>query len=369
MYENIEKQLSSLKEPLAFSLKTFEELLSENISLAKEVLGSDWLPLESDPYMKKLRVLTLRQLHNQADKKETVKQLLVTTATGVNLDNLGASENVFRDRGEFPYANFEFKLLVERDEQVVIPKGLVLNDDDDLYRARVVEDVIIPAGELSGVSKVELESFVVESDVKTENIVTELPFGVDVKQLDIFKNGANAESDDRYRLRIIASNDRHSTAGAEDAYKYFIYSADKRIDDVSIPEDNKPLEVDIYLASFSSSVDDLMISRVYEALNAKKTRPLNDFVNVYPAKKIEVSINATIELFDLLKQNLVDETIRANFENTFFIGQNFVRSDLIRKMHIDGVYRVTSDFNDVIVNDKEIIEIVQINLNFVKAEL
>jgi phage-related baseplate assembly protein len=367
MYENLEKQLSSLKEPLAFNIKTFDEILSENISLAKEVLGSDWLPLESDPYMKKLRVLTLRQLHNQADKKETVKQLLVTTATGVNLDNLGASENVFRDGGEFPYANFEFKLLVQRDEQVVIPRGLVLNDDDDLYRARVVEDVIIPAGELSGVSKVELESFVVESDVKTENIVTELPFGVDVKQLEIFKNGATAESDDRYRLRIIASNDRYSTAGSVEAYTYHAVSADSRIDDIVVLDENV-LDVNIYLASFSC-VDDLMINRVYEACNKRYVRPLGDNLIVKPAEIVELNISATIELFDLLKQGEIDTAIRANFENSFFIGQDFVRSDFIRKCHIDGVYRVDTDFNDVIVNNKQIIKIKSLSLNFVEAEL
>lgn len=369
MYNDLEKQLSSLKEPTAFNIKTFDELLDENIALAKDVLGSDWLPLESDPYMKKLRVLTLRQIHNQADKKETVKQLLVTTATGADLDNLGESVGIFRDAGEYPYTNFEFKLLVVNSHDVVIPKGLVLNDDKDKYRAFVVEDVVIPAGELSAIVKVELEQYIEESDVKCENVVTELTFGVDVKQLDIFKNGASFESDDRYRLRLIASNNRYSTAGAEDAYKYYIYSADNRIDDVSIPQDNKPLEVNIYLASFSSGVDDLMISRVNSSLNAKKTRPLNDFVKVYPAKKIEVSLEATVELFDLLKQSSIDKVIRANFENSFFIGQNFVRSDFIRKIHIDGVYRVTSDFKDVVVSDKEIIEITNINLNFKKAEL
>lgn len=367
MYENIEKQLSSLQDPLAFDIKSFDEILSENISLAKEVLGSDWLPLESDPYMKKLRVLTLRQLHNQADKKETVKQLLVTTATGVNLDNLGVSENVFRDGGEFPYANFEFKLLVQRDEQVVIPRGLILNDDDDLYRARVVEDVIIPHGELSGVSKVELESFVEQSDVKTENIVTELPFWVDVKQLEIFKNGASAESDDRYRLRIIASNDRFSTAGSVEAYKYHSISADSRIDDIVVLDENV-LDVNIYLASFSG-VDDLMINRVYEACNKRYVRPLGDNLIVKPAEIVELNISATIELFDLLKQGEIDTAIRANFENSFFIGQDFVRSDFIRKCHIDGVYRVDSDYKDSIVNNKQIIKIKSLSLNFVEASL
>jgi len=367
MYRELEEKLSSLKEPLAFNIKTFDELLDENIALAKEVLGSNWLPLESDPYMKKLRVLTLRQLHNQADKKETVKQLLVTTATGANLDNLGASENVFRDGGEFPYANFEFKLLTKRDEQVIIPKGLVLNDDDDLFRSRVVEDVIIPAGKLSCVCKVELEEYIEQSNIKTENIVTELPFAVSVKQLDIFRNGANAESDDRYRLRIIASNDRFSTAGSVEAYMYHAVSADSRIDDIVVLDENV-LDVNIYIASFSG-VDELMINRVYEACNKRYVRPLGDNLIVKLAEIVELDISATIELFDLLKQGEIDTAIRANFNNSFFIGQDFIKSDFIRKCHIDGVYRVNTDFTDVIVSNKQIIKIKSLNLNFVEANL
>lgn len=368
MYKKLENKISSLLEPTAVNNKTFDELLAENIALAKEILGEDWKPLESDPYMKKLRVLTLRQIHNQADKNETVRQLLVTTATKQDLDHLGASENVFRDLGEYPYTNFEFTLLTESATDLTIPKGLVLNSDDDKHKAVLKESIFIKAGTLTGIGRVELEEYVNESKIKTENIVTELTFAVDVKQLDIFSNGADAEHDDRYRLRIIASNDKHSTAGSEEAYKYFVYSADSRIDDVSIPADNKALEVDIYIASFKG-VDDVMISRVNEALNGKYTRPLGDDVNVYPAEKVAINLTATIELFDLLKQSEIEKQIRANFDNSFFIGQDFIRSDFIRKTHIDGVYKVNSEMMSVTVTDKQIIDIASININFVQAEL
>ena len=193
MYKNLEKKLSLLPEPTPFKIKTFDELLAENIADAKTILSTDeseWLPLESDPYMKKLRVLTLRQTHNIIDKKETFRQLLITTATGVDLDHLGAGEYVFRDSGEYPYTNFEFKLLVANDEDITIPANLLLNSGDDVYKAHVVSDVLIPAGDLTAIVKVELEQFIVQSDVKTENLVTELTYALSIKQLDIFSNGA-----------------------------------------------------------------------------------------------------------------------------------------------------------------------------------
>jgi len=371
MYKNLAKQLSSLQEPTSFEIKTFDELLAENVALAKTVLSTDtleWLPLESDPYMKKLRVLTLRQIHNQVDRKKTVKQILLTTATGVNLDHLGMAENITRDPGENPYSMFSFSLLVESSSDIEIPIGLVLNNDDDTFRAKTKVMAVIPAGTLEAKIEVELESNVIESDIKTENLATELTFALVVKQLEFFKNGAVAENDDRYRLRIISSNDKHSTAGSTEAYKHFAYGSDSRIDDISIPNDNEPLDVNIYLASFSE-VDEEMIKNVYEACNYKYTRPLGDNLTVKPAEIIEVILTATIELFDLLKQVEVDTQIKSNFENSFFIGQNFVKSDFIRKCHIAGVYKVESNFEDVTTNDKQIIKIKELNFNYKEASL
>lgn len=365
---NLLDRLSSLPEPTAFNTKTYDELLDENVTLAKEVLGDGWIPLESDPYMRLIRVLTLRQLHNQTDKKETVKQSLIATATGADLDVLGAGVAVFRDKGEFPYAKFLFKLLAPAVNERVVPAGTVLNDDDDTVTARVVKDVIIPAGEIEAVGVVELEEYVKESEIKTENIVTELSFAFEVKQLELFANGKEVESDERFRVRIIESFSAISTAGAEESYKYHAFNADSRIKDVAVI-DERVLEVDVYVASIDDNVDELMLSRVKEALNAKKVRPLNDKVSIYPAILKNINITATIELFDLLRQKEIEEQVRKNLLKTFYIGENFTRSDLIRRLHIDGVYRVVTDFKDVITSKKEVIRINKINLEFTEAKL
>jgi phage-related baseplate assembly protein len=371
MYKDLENKLSSLQEPTAIQLKSFDELFNENIAEAKKILNTDlveWLPLESDAYTKNIRVLTLRQMHNQADKNLTVKSLLLTTATKEDLDNLGAELNIFRDLGEYPYADFEFSLLTVSTNDIVIPKGLVLNSDDDKNKAFTKYETTIKAGDLKATVIVELEAYINESDVKTENLITDLTYTVDIKQLDIFKNGDDKEDDNRYRLRLIASNDAHNTAGSESAYKFYTYTADSRIDDVSIPNDNEPLEVNIYIASFSG-VDDAMIDRVYESCNEKYTRPLGDDLSVYPAQIIEVNLTGDIELLDLLKQDEIDTQIKANFNNSFFIGQDFMKLDFYRKCGVAGTYDIKSAFTDVLANDKQIIKIVSINFNYTQAIL
>ena len=134
-------ELEKLHTPTAVIVRSFEDVFQENIEIAKEVLGSDWEPLESDPYVKNIRVLTLRQLHNDADKNITILDELVTTAKGKMLDHIGLGRGVVRDLGEYPYAEFKFTLTDTVEAEVVVPKGTILNSSDDKYKAQTVDDL------------------------------------------------------------------------------------------------------------------------------------------------------------------------------------------------------------------------------------
>jgi len=362
MYRDIKEKLFLLPAPMVVDNRDFDELLNENVEALKKFLGDDYKPLESDPYMKKLRVLTLRQLHNIVDKNETIRQLLVTTATGTNLDNLGASVGVFRDEGEYPVATFEFSLSVDLSYDVVVPAGTVLNSEDDKYKSVLLENVTIKAGVLKAVGRVALQSFVKKSDVKTENIVTDMPFVIEAKQLESFEGGDEAESDDRYRVRIISSFSRFSTAGSREAYEYWTYSADSRIDDVVVvsPE---PMVVDVYIHSFSG-VDDEMIRKVTDSLNDRYVRPLSDKVRVRKPAYMGYKGSAVVFVKSLLNSGKIEKQIRANFDNAFYIGQDLPKSEFFKKCHVDGVVRVESSFKDIIVNDVSVIKDFNLELEF-----
>jgi len=370
MYKTLQKNISSLAEPTNIKNKTYDELLEENIALAKTILSTseiEWIPIDSDPYMKKIRVLTLRQLHNQSAFNLGIKASLRTIATGVDLDHLGVGDNVFRDKGEYPYTTFTFTLSNVEKIDKIIPKGFLLNDDTDTYKASTLTQAVIPAGELSTTVQAELQEYVVQSEAKTENLIVDLTFAVDIKQNGLFENGATAEDDDRYRLRIISANSSYTTAGSEEAYKYFAYSADSRIDDISIPNDNEPLEVNIYIASFENEVDTEMIQKVYDACNYKYTRPLGDALTIMNAEVLTVDIVGTIQLLDLMKQSSIDAKIKTNLRDPFFIGQDFVASDFMSRCHIDGVYKVAIDFEEIKATNKQIIKIGNIDLNYIQV--
>jgi phage-related baseplate assembly protein len=359
----IKDALTKLGTPKAIETNSFEALLDKNISLAKEVLGENWYPLESDPYMKKLRVLTLRQIHNQADKNLTILSLLATTALGNDLDSIGIDRGVIRDEGQAPFAEFKFNLTKVSDGTLLIPSGtkIGLEDEVGIY-ATTIRDAVVLKGSSSVVTVAELSYPCVSSEIVLDTLITDIPYVAMLEQISSFSSGSIAEDDDRYRVRIILNRNRFNTAGSIDAYTFYTYSADSRIDDVFITSE-APLEVNVYIASFDG-VDDEMIKRVEETLNAKEIRPLGDRVIVKPAKVISITLVATIEIFNIENSSLIEEQIRANFEESFFIGQDFVRSDFDRKCHVDGVYRVVSNFKDVIVGKKEIVKINSLKLDF-----
>ena len=349
-------------------LKTFDTLLEENLTLAKQVLGDEWLPLEADIYMKTLRVLTLRQMYNEADKNETIKQLLINTATSSNLDILGYNRGVERLKGSKPYTLFRFAIDEVSTSTLEVPKNTILNDDSNNYFASTIEDMVIVPGTLFIDVKVELDLYVETTIIKTPNIVTTLPFQVTVTQLAEFANGSEFEDDISYRSRIIKSWAIYSTAGSEDSYKYYTLSSDSRIDDVVVLSE-EPCVVDIYIASFNNIVDDVMITRVKDSLSPKRVRPISDKVNVYESTKIRVSLHAKIYLFDLLQADYIKQSIEANFNNSFFIGQDLPYSSIIRKMHLEGVYKVEiTNQQDYNISNKEIIELENIELDFVGVD-
>jgi len=109
----------------------------------------------------------------------------------------------------------------------------------------------------------------------------------------------------------------------------------------------------------------VMIDRVYEALSPKSVRTLNELINVYGATKINVSIKAKVFLFDMQKANDIQNEILDNFTNSFYIGQDLPKSAIVRKMHVGGVYKVeVENLRDYIISNREIIEIVDIELDF-----
>lgn len=360
------KMIKDLPAPSVVKVEDYQTLLIKNINKLREYLPN-YEPLESDRYMKDLRVLTLKEYQNQLSDNYIIKQLLITTATGEMLDHLTAFLDVWRLKGSKPYANYTFELTTPLSYDITIPSDTQLTDPDGLFNAYVLKDTTLKAGQTKVSLKVELDAYIDTTELKTEIIKTPLPFVLKASADEPFKNGAKSEDDDSLRVRAIRSLGKFSTAGSVNSYLYWIYSADSRIDDAVVYGKKGTLEVNVYLHS-KEGVDGVMIDRVEQNLSDEKVRPLGDDVHIYEAKIREVILTAEIELFDIGTQSTANETIKSNFKNfNFVIGQHLTKTEAIKNLQVNGVFRVNTSFDDVITDINEVIKIKEINLTFKEA--
>jgi len=200
------------------------------------------------------------------------------------------------------------------------------------------------------------------------------------------------ENDEDFLDRAILSLNRNSTAGAYKTYEYYTYSANETIEDVKVLNGLKPLStyvplfldknedeilkalfklvgdmatVEVYIAS-KNEITQQVIDDVITMINDEKIRPLTDRVLVKPASKKDLVIDIDLEIYDLNNQELIQENISKNFNQLFKIGENLIYSELISKLHINGVYKVVTNIsNDVVVSNTEVLK-VSLNFNFRK---
>jgi phage-related baseplate assembly protein len=201
------------------------------------------------------------------------------------------------------------------------------------------------------------------------------------------------ESDEEFLDRAMLSLNRFTTAGSRKSYEYHTYSADARIDDVKVINALKPLSeyvnlfvgkdeagvlealkivmgdqatVEVYIAS-EYIIDEELLEIVREKLNQDEIIPTTDRVRVADAPIKDVIINATLELHDLNNKDHIEAQIKESFKKFFKIGEDVIYSDVISKLHINGVYKVSTNISDdVVVSDTEVAKL-SLNLDFVQA--
>ena len=291
----------------------YEAIVARKLARVKEILankGIEYIESEADDLMTLIEMDAYEEMLLRANLNERIKQMFLAFATGSNLDHIGITRfGVERLKGIKPKAKYNFLLSIKRDVDTIIPAGTLLGDGVEI--AKVVEDVIIKAGELEAKGVVELQKECEKFDKKLEMILTPLPFLIIAKQLTDFMGGADVESDERYRERIWLSRERKTTAGSRAMYEYYTKSADVRVKEVNIVNGGAGV-VKVVILGENFITTDEMVENVKEHLNSETVRPLTDKVEVEKAKVVDVKIDATLIAKNV---SLVDlERIKSNFK-------------------------------------------------------
>jgi phage-related baseplate assembly protein len=276
--------------PLPFEPLSLEEVVARNKALFEELFPGV-LENESDYYMPVIEDFAEKEIRLRAEANANWKQNWWQTATGEGLDWCAEFFGVTRLEGTKPWARVSVSISEAKSYPVTLPAGILLGDENG-HSARITEAVIIPAGEITVETTAVLDLYTASSDIKTETVLTTLPWLVIVKQLEAYHSGREQESDDDLRERIRLSLDTLSGAGPTKAYIKHTLDADSRIRDVSVYE----IDSRVQIVVDSDEWDDELVRRIEEHTTADDVRPLTDKVEIRRAVVDPYDIRATLTI-------------------------------------------------------------------------
>lgn len=281
---------------------------------------------------------------------EAIKNLLLPYAKGIFLDIIGALLGCPRLSASQAVSVLLVTLYETFSFDKTIPAGTEVQTKDGEYIFTTDEDLVIPAGSISGTVSITSEKAGSALNYKKDEInvlIQNYQFVESVTNTTDAGGGSDEETDDAYRERLMIAAEKSSTAGPYLAYKYYAMSADKTITDVEVEckQENASIEVDnvvysetngiieceqyrvevdyhtgtltitdklhdkvikailppcakidIYALTKDGQASETIIAKIEEAVNAEDRRPLSDFVVVQSAIEGTFDISGTVEI-------------------------------------------------------------------------
>ena len=158
---------------------------------------------------------------------------------------------------------------------------------------------------------------------------------------------------------IINTDDTNNTAGAEMAYKRAIKEVSQNIKDIKVYSDVAGV-VEVVFHS-----DEDLIQEILNHLNNDQVKPLTDIVNVTKATILVLNLEFEISYHSGANITFIEsEILKAFGKLKFTIGQNLSCTKALSLVHLDGVYKATTTFEDTDIEKSQIIEIGNIVCNF-----
>ncbi len=281
----------------------------------KEITGRDLILQEADPIrlLAYSNCLLLYQIAQYADRAG--KMALLKYSYGDYLDNIGALKGIRRNPGATAKTRIRFILSAERPGTTIIKSGVRVTASDGVYF--ITTDILeIPAGELYGEVNAECREIGTKGNgyaigvIKT--LVDPVAYVERVENVTVSSGGADLETDENLAERIFLAPSSWSTAGPDDAYKYWVRTFNPAIGDVMV-ESETPGEVDIFFILQDGQIpDQTMIQELADYLSNEEIRPLTDQVIVRAPEIQEYRIDLTyyINKSDRTKASRIHENIQ-----------------------------------------------------------
>lgn len=223
------------------------------------------------------------------------KSGLLKYSEGQFLDNLAALKRVSRNPAAAARTILVFTLSKPQEFDIEIPKGTRAAVEDLFFST--TETAVIRAGKES----VEIPAAcLIAGEVgngyapgRIITLVDPINYVAEVTNKTETTGGADIETDDALAQRIYLAPSGYSTAGPEDAYRYWVQSYSAAVKNCYITSES-PGEVDVYVMMQDGRIPDMeQLEDMKEYLENKNRKPMTDKVVVKAPTVNEYTIDVT----------------------------------------------------------------------------
>lgn len=272
-------------------------------------------------------------------------------AQGDYLDHIGISRMLERQQAEGAVTTVRFTLSAAQPNATGIPQGTRVTHDGDLFWA-TTQAAFIPAGQVT--VDVPAQALTPGSEANglavgvIDELVDPIPFVASVSNTVITQGGHDRESDDAYRERIYRAPGGFSTAGPEEAYKFWARTASGAISDVYAGTPTPGVAEIVPLLEGGVIPGQAILDAVEAALSPIHIRPLTDSVVVSAPVAVDYTVDITYYI-RTVDQGSID-TIQARVEAAVAeyvawqrarLGRDINPDELIRLVKQAGAKRLT----------------------------
>ena len=234
--------------------------------------------------------------HERMNVDMAARSQLLAYAGGALLDHIGSRSYCRRLPAAPARAELDVRLNPDLPSAWIMPMGTRVTADSKIFFS-TEENLLIEAGQISGrVGIVCVTAGAEGNGYKAGQInllVDPLPYVERVANTSETAGGADVEGDDRYRERIHLAPAQWSTAGPDDAYRYWAMSAHQEIADVAV-HSSAPVEVEMYvLLTGGRAPDEAMLDLVRGVFARRDRVPLTDRISVFPPSPVPYSLSVT----------------------------------------------------------------------------
>lgn len=319
-----------------------------------------------------LNTLAYRETLIREAIQYSAEQNLVSFADGLALDYLGELLGVTRLAASYAQCTITFT-LVDGHGGSIIPSGTRVATADGKIVFATLDDTVVPAEETEADILCEATVSGIAGNGYAAGYVNQildpLSYVSTAENAEETGGGADQESDDELRERIMLAPGRFSVAGSRGAYEFHARSANPAIIDIAV-NSTDPGTVQIYiLMADGENTPTEVVNQVLAACSGEKVRPLTDLVTAFGATAVEYEIEFTLKFYAwadetetlAAAQAAIDAFVFAKRQN---LGQDVPLSQVVDALMVPGVYSAVpvGSWSDIVVAFNEFAKCTSITL-------